>query len=114
MTANTIALKAKEYKSDIKPIWCPGCGHYSILNAITKAMAALQLEKRNVAIISGIGCSSRLPAYTDMYGFHGVHGATGFPVEPSQATVAFREVVGRRAAAFADFDHALLGAECAE
>lgn len=92
MPSDNIALKAKDYKSDIKPIWCPGCGHYSVLNAITKAMSALQLEKRNVAIISGIGCSSRLPAYTDMYGFHGVHGralpvATGLAVARPELTV---------------------------
>ena len=92
MPVNTIPLKAKDYKSDIKPIWCPGCGHYSVLNAITKAMSALQLEKSDVAIISGIGCSSRLPAYTDMYGFHGVHGralpvATGLAVARPELTV---------------------------
>jgi len=92
MPVETIALKAKDYKSDIKPIWCPGCGHYSVLNAITKAMSALQLAKPDVAIISGIGCSSRLPAYTDMYGFHGVHGralpvATGLAVARPELTV---------------------------
>ena len=92
MSSDTILLKAKDYKSDIKPIWCPGCGHYSVLNAITKAMSALQLAKSDVAIISGIGCSSRLPAYTDMYGFHGVHGralpvATGLAVARPELTV---------------------------
>ena len=38
---DAITLKAKDYKSEIKPIWCPGCGHFSVFNAITKAMAAL-------------------------------------------------------------------------
>ena len=80
-----MSLKAKDYKSGIKPIWCPGCGHYSVLNAITKAMAARELATHNTAIISGIGCSSRLPAYVSSYGFHGVHGrglplATGLKV----------------------------------
>ena len=70
----TSALKAKDYKSGIKPIWCPGCGHFSVLNAITKAMAALALNKDDTVLVSGIGCSSRLPAYADSYGFHGVHG----------------------------------------
>jgi 2-oxoglutarate ferredoxin oxidoreductase subunit beta len=70
----TAPLKAKDYKSDLKPIWCPGCGHFSVLNAVTKAMAALGLNKDDAAMVSGIGCSSRLPAYTDSYGFHGVHG----------------------------------------
>lgn len=67
-------LKARDYKSGIKPIWCPGCGHYSVLNAITKAMAAREVASHNTAIVSGIGCSSRLPAYVSSYGFHGVHG----------------------------------------
>ena len=68
------ALKAKDYKSGIKPVWCPGCGHFSVLAAATKALAHLGLPKEQVAVISGIGCSSRLPAYIDSYGFHGVHG----------------------------------------
>ncbi len=70
----TVALKAKDYKSDIKPIWCPGCGHFAVLSAVTKALAHLGLAKEQVAMVSGIGCSSRLPAYVDSYGFHGVHG----------------------------------------
>lgn len=66
--------KAKDYKSSIKPIWCPGCGHYAVLASITRALAHLQADRDNTAILSGIGCSSRLPAYVDTYGFHGVHG----------------------------------------
>jgi len=69
-----IPLKAKDYKSGLKPIWCPGCGHFSVFNAITKAMTALQISKDDTVMVSGIGCSSRLPAYVDSYGFHGVHG----------------------------------------
>ncbi len=68
------ALKAKDYKSGIKAVWCPGCGHFAVLSALTKAMAHLELMKEDVAVVSGIGCSSRLPAYIDTYGFHGVHG----------------------------------------
>ncbi len=67
-------LKARDYKSSVKPIWCPGCGHFSVLNAITKAMAALAIQRDDTVLVSGIGCSSRLPAYVDSYGFHGVHG----------------------------------------
>jgi 2-oxoglutarate ferredoxin oxidoreductase subunit beta len=67
-------LKPRDYKSGVKPIWCPGCGHYSVLNALTKAMSALALSRDDTVLVSGIGCSSRLPAYTDSYGFHGVHG----------------------------------------
>jgi hypothetical protein len=72
--AEAIELRPRDYKSGIKPIWCPGCGHYSVLNAITKAAAACGLAKDDTVLVSGIGCSSRLPAYVDSYGFHGVHG----------------------------------------
>ena len=67
-------LVPKDYKSDIKPVWCPGCGDFAVLNAITKALAFKELKREDVALITGIGCSSRLPAYLDSYGFHGVHG----------------------------------------
>jgi len=68
------ALKPKDYKSDIKPVWCPGCGDFSVLAAITKALAALKIAPEKTAVASGIGCSSRIPAYLNTYGFHGVHG----------------------------------------
>lgn len=70
----TISMKAKDYKSGIKPIWCPGCGHFAVLSALTKALAHLKIPKHQVGFVSGIGCSSRIPAYVDTYGFHGVHG----------------------------------------
>jgi 2-oxoglutarate ferredoxin oxidoreductase subunit beta len=69
-----IAFKPKDYKTDVKPVWCPGCGDFATLSALTRSLAYLKLPKENVAMISGIGCSSRLPAYIDSYGFHGVHG----------------------------------------
>lgn len=67
-------VTAASFKSDYKPIWCPGCGDYSVLSSVTKAFAQLELEPHKVAVVSGIGCSSRIPAYTSCYGFHGVHG----------------------------------------
>jgi len=69
-----IQIRPKDYKSDLKPIWCPGCGDFAVLNAITKALAFLELPHEDVALISGIGCSSRIAAYTRVYGFPGVHG----------------------------------------
>jgi 2-oxoglutarate ferredoxin oxidoreductase subunit beta len=88
----TPALKAKDYKSDIAPVWCPGCGHFAVLSALTKALAYLELPKEQVALVSGIGCSSRLPAYVDSYGFHGLHGralavATGLKAARPELTV---------------------------
>ncbi|MGA2839732.1 MAG: 2-oxoacid:ferredoxin oxidoreductase subunit beta [Steroidobacteraceae bacterium] len=69
-----LTCKPGDYKSDTKPIWCPGCGDYHVLMALTRALAALGLPPEQIAIVSGIGCSSRIPAYTTCYGFHGVHG----------------------------------------
>jgi len=66
--------KAKDFKSDLKPIWCPGCGDFHVLMSITKALVELGRAPEDIAVISGIGCSSRIPAYTNCYGFHGVHG----------------------------------------
>lgn len=86
------ALKPADFKSKVKPIWCPGCGDYAVLLSITKALAALSLRTENVAVLSGIGCSSRIPAYSSCYGFHGVHGrslpaATGLKVARPELTV---------------------------
>jgi 2-oxoglutarate/2-oxoacid ferredoxin oxidoreductase subunit beta len=85
-------LTAQAFKSDYKPIWCPGCGDYSVLSAINKAFAMLQLRPENIAVVSGIGCSSRIPAYTNCYGFHGVHGrslaaGTGLKIARPDLTV---------------------------
>ncbi len=70
----TLARKASDYRSDVKPVWCPGCGDHHVLLAFTKALAELSIPPEQVAVVSGIGCSSRFPAYTACYGFHGVHG----------------------------------------
>ncbi len=88
----SVPLTAGDYKSDYKPIWCPGCGDYSVLLALTKAFAQLQLRPEQTSVVSGIGCSSRIPAYTSTYGFHGVHGrslaaATGLKVARPDMTV---------------------------
>lgn len=66
--------KPKEYASDQEVKWCPGCGDYAIINAAQRAFSELNLKKEDVAIISGIGCSSRFPYYMDTYGFHTIHG----------------------------------------
>jgi len=93
-TAQAVATKVSPltFKSDYKPIWCPGCGDYSVLSSVTKAFAMLELEPHRVAVVSGIGCSSRIPAYTSCYGFHGVHGralaaGTGLKVARPDLTV---------------------------
>ncbi len=85
-------LTAANYKSAYKPVWCPGCGDYSVLGSVTKALAMVGAPPEMVAVVSGIGCSSRIPAYTSCYGFHGVHGralaaATGLKVARPELTV---------------------------
>ncbi|NTW97127.1 MAG: 2-oxoacid:ferredoxin oxidoreductase subunit beta [Oscillochloris sp.] len=71
---NLVARKPADYKSDLKPIWCPGCGDYAVLASIQQALAALQIDPKDLAIASGIGCSSRLPGFLQAYGLHTVHG----------------------------------------
>jgi len=85
-------LKPAAYKSDVKPVWCPGCGDYSVLLAMQKAFSALALAPEDIAVITGIGCSSRIASYTACYGFHGVHGralavGTGLKVARPDLTV---------------------------
>jgi len=65
---------AKDYKSDLKPIWCPGCGDFGVVQAIYRALANIGRAPHEIAFISGIGCSSRIPGYTTAYGFNSVHG----------------------------------------
>ncbi|WP_227817391.1 2-oxoacid:ferredoxin oxidoreductase subunit beta [Nitrogeniibacter aestuarii] len=91
-TTEPTRLTPKQYKSDIKPVWCKGCGDFSVIAAITRGLSQLQLPRENVAFVSGIGCSSRIPAYSAVYGFHGVHGralpiATGLKLARPELTV---------------------------
>jgi 2-oxoglutarate ferredoxin oxidoreductase subunit beta len=68
------AYTAKDYKSELKPIWCPGCGDFGVVQAIYRALAAVGRPPHEIAFVSGIGCSSRIPGYTTAYGFNSVHG----------------------------------------
>src|SRR5919206_5380980 len=66
----------EDYKSGVKPTWCPGCGDFGVLNAVYNALRAKGYTPENVVLVSGIGCSSRLPFFSSTYGFHTVHGRT--------------------------------------
>lgn len=86
------AYTPAQFKSDQPVRWCPGCGDHAILNSLHKAMATLGVPPHRTAVISGIGCSSRLPYYMNTYGFHTIHGraaaiATGFKVANPEMTV---------------------------
>ena len=67
-------LTPKDLASDQEVRWCPGCGDYSILAQMKKALAGLGIPREKFVFISGIGCSSRFPYYMNTYGFHTIHG----------------------------------------
>ena len=73
-TTKQTEYKADDFKSDAEPRWCPGCEDYAILKAVQMAMAQIGRPKNEHAVVSGIGCSSRLPYYMGTYGFHTIHG----------------------------------------
>jgi len=67
-------LTAKDLTSDQEVRWCPGCGDYSILAQMKKALTTVGIPREKIAFVSGIGCSSRFPYYMNTYGFHTIHG----------------------------------------
>src|SRR5262245_20761059 len=75
--AATMALKkleVKDFKSEVPPDWCPGCGDFGVLNALQKACVELEIRPHEVLVVSGIGCSSNLPGFFRSYGVHSLHG----------------------------------------
>lgn len=98
MTPNIIdrkdrpALDPKDFKGDIHPDWCPGCGDFGVLNCLQRALAELGIPQHEIAVISGIGCSSNLPGFINTYGMHTLHGralpcAQGFKLSHHDMTV---------------------------
>ncbi len=65
---------SQDYKSVIKPIWCPGCGDFGIVNSVQKALVTLDIAPENIVTVSGIGCSGRLSHFLNTYSLHGTHG----------------------------------------
>ncbi|HWH13813.1 MAG TPA: 2-oxoacid:ferredoxin oxidoreductase subunit beta [Miltoncostaeaceae bacterium] len=74
MSTATPKRKANDYKSELKPIWCPGCGDFGVLASLYRAFAELDLDPARTVVVSGIGCSSRLPGFVSTYGVHTLHG----------------------------------------
>lgn len=74
MTQTIINPTPKDYKSEVKPTWCPGCGDFGVLNAAYRGMAGLKMSPDQTVVVSGIGCSSRFPHFMKTFGFHTVHG----------------------------------------
>lgn len=79
-------------KNHTPPVWCPGCGDFAVLQSLTRALQELNKTPRDTVLVSGIGCSGRLPYFVDSYGFHTLHGralptATGVKLANPELTV---------------------------
>lgn len=85
-------LSVKDFKADLKPVWCPGCGDFGVVASVYQALAKLGLDPDQTVLVSGIGCSSRLPGYVNTYAFNTIHGralpvATGVKLANPELTV---------------------------
>lgn len=81
-----------DFRNEQKARWCPGCGDHAILSTLVKAMAEVGTAPHDTVVVSGIGCSSRLPYYMGTYGMHTIHGraaaiATGIKTTRPDLTV---------------------------
>lgn len=74
MSTPIAELTPQSYKTDEHPIWCPGCGDFGVLDSVYKSLAGLKIDPKDLAVISGIGCSGRTPGFVKSYGFHSLHG----------------------------------------
>ena len=92
MATATPALVAKDFKPEVAPDWCPGCGDFGVLTGLFQACADLQIQPHDLLVVSGIGCSSNLPGFIRSYGVHSLHGralpfATGSKLANQAMTV---------------------------
>ncbi|MBC7130336.1 2-oxoacid:ferredoxin oxidoreductase subunit beta [Candidatus Bathyarchaeota archaeon] len=71
-----MGLKWTDFKTDVYVDWCPGCGNFGILTALQMALAELGLKPHQVVLVSGIGCSGKVPHFVKAYGVHTLHGRT--------------------------------------
>ena len=67
-------MEVSKYKSETRPDWCPGCGDFGVLNSLVQAVSNLEIDPKDLFVVSGIGCSSNLPGFIHAYGFHSLHG----------------------------------------
>ena len=65
-----------DFRTPVKPVWCPGCGNFGILSALRDALADSGSEPHQVMIVSGIGCHGAVVQYVHVNGFHSIHGRT--------------------------------------
>jgi len=64
----------KDFATGVKPTWCPGCGNYGMWEALKRALAELGWEKRDFAVVWGIGCHGNGADFLDVQGMHALHG----------------------------------------
>lgn len=88
----SVTLSPKDFATTTPAWWCAGCGDYGVLSALKAALAELGTPPKDVAFISGIGCSGKISGYVHAYAFHGVHGralpvATGVKLANRDLTV---------------------------
>lgn len=91
-TAKASADRESPFLNGIDPIWCSGCGDFTVLDALAQSLEGQELLPHNVALVSGIGCAGRLPGYMRLYGFNAIHGralpiATGLKLARPELTV---------------------------
>ena len=67
-------MDMKDFKAEVPPDWCAGCGDFGVLNALQRACAELEIQPYELMVVSGIGCSSNLPGFFRSYGVHSLHG----------------------------------------
>lgn len=87
-----VVYKPNDFKTDLKPVWCPGCGDFAVVSSMYRALASNGCSPHETVVVSGIGCSSRLPGYVEAYGFNSLHGralpiATGAKLAAPRMTV---------------------------
>ncbi|MCF8567455.1 2-oxoacid:ferredoxin oxidoreductase subunit beta [Alicyclobacillus tolerans] len=70
----TVDVTVRDYENGVRPNWCPGCGDFSVLNAIVRAAVQLHIPPEEFVLVSGVGCSGRISGYLNTYGIQGVHG----------------------------------------
>ena len=56
------------------PIWCAGCGHFGVLNALDGAFDRLDVPRHKSMVLAGIGCSGTIQNHVVSYGYHSLHG----------------------------------------
>jgi 2-oxoglutarate ferredoxin oxidoreductase subunit beta len=69
-----MATEKKDYRGEIKPVWCPGCGAYAVLNAVLKVLGKKGYRHSNLVFVGGIGCGSRFAGYIKCIRLHTIHG----------------------------------------